>query len=384
MAKKKKVEKAQEMPQEITKKNVEDIIERIEKEIKKCEDKAFNVYFYVIDTKGVPSGSLLYIYKMAYELKGMGYNVTMLHSEKEFVGIDQWAEEKYATLPHAFINDRKTTVSPSDFLVIPEIYTDIMSQTRDLNCKRVVLLQNFDYMTRIIPPGVHPYEYGVVDVITNTEYNEKFIQNNLPKMRTHIVRPGISSAMFRENEEPKKMIVNFAVKDANDASRIVKPFFWKYPQLKWITFAQLQNLPQETFANALRDAAITIVVDESTSFSYAALEALKTGSIVICKIPQNIPEWMYDGEELTNAIVWVDNLDEVADVVANLAAMWVRDDIPDELYEEMKKKAALHTMDDMREDIKKVFVDTLFVERKTELENALKSFVENKEKTVEE
>jgi hypothetical protein len=203
-------------------------------------------------------------------------------------------------------------------------------------------------------------------------------------MRTHIVRPGISSAMFRENEEPKKMIVNFAVKDANDASRIVKPFFWKYPQLKWITFAQLQNLPQETFANALRDAAITIVVDETTSFGYAALEALKAGSIVICKIPQNVPDWMYDGEELTNSIVWVDNLDEVADVVANLAAMWVRDDVPEELYEEMKKTASLHTMDDMREDIKKVFVDTLFVERKAELEKALNSFVENKEKTVEE
>jgi Mg2+/Co2+ transporter CorB len=64
--------------------------------------------------------------------------------------------------------------------------------------------------------------------------------------------------------------------------------------------------------------------------------------------------------------------------------MWVRDDVPEELYEEMKKTASLHTMDDMREDIKKVFVDTLFVERKAELEKALNSFVENKEKTVEE
>ena len=53
-------------------------------------------------------------------------------------------------------------------------------------------------------------------------------------------------------------------------------------------------------------------------------------------------------------------------------------------HEEMKKTASLHTMDDMREDIKKVFVDTLFVERKAELEKALNSFVENKEKTVEE
>lgn len=385
MAKKKKTSQASpEMPKEITKENVGKIIERIEKEIKKCEDKEFNVYFYVIDTKGVPSGSLLYIYKLAHELQTLGYKVTMLHNEKDFVGVEQWAEAKYAELPHASISDRKTTISPSDFLVIPEIYTDIMSQTRDLNCKRVILLQNFDYMTRIIPPGVHPYEYGITDVITNTKYNEELIHNNLPQMRTHIITPGISSAMFRENEQPKKMIVNFAVKDANDASRIVKPFFWKYPQLKWVTFAQLQNLPQEVFANALRDAAITIVVDDTMSFGYAALEALKTGSIVICKIPENMPEWMLEKEELTNAIVWVDNLDEVADIIANLVAMWVRDDVPEALYEEMAKVAKLHTMENMREDVKKVFVDTLFVERKKELEEALKKFNDNKEKTVEE
>lgn len=384
-----KKRKEAEMPKELenSKKN-DKVLERIEKELKKIDDKDFNVYFYIIDTKGVPSGSLLYIYKIAYELHELGYKVEMLHSEKDFVGIGQWAEKKYSELKHSMIGDRKTTLSPSDFLIIPEIYTDIMSQTKDIPCKRVVLLQNFDYMTRIIPPGVHPYEYGITDIIVNTNYNMEMVKNNLPKINTHIIRPGISSAMFRENEKPKKMIVNFAVKDANDTSRIVKPFFWKYPQLKWVTFAQLQNLPQEIFADALRDAAITVVIDDTSSFGYAALEALKTGSIVICKIPNNIPEWMLENGELTNSIVWVDNLDEVADVIANLVAMWVRDDVPDELYEEMTKTAKLHTMEDMRNDVKEVFVDTLFAERKKEIEDAREKYNEesnkNNEKTVEE
>lgn len=383
MAKKKKVVE-NEMPTEITKpKNKEEVIARIEKELKKFDEKDFNIYFYVIDTKGVPSGSLLYIYKMAYELQEMGYSVTMLHNEKEFVGISQWAEEKYANLKHAKTNDRGITVSPSDFLIIPEIYTDIMSQTRDLPCKRVMLLQNFDYLTRIIPVGVHPYEYGVTDAIVNTEYNEKFLRNNLPRMSVSTIRPGISSSVFRMNSKPKKMIVNFAVKDANDASRIVKPFFWKYPQLKWVTFAQLQNLPQEIFSDALRDAAITIVVDDTTSFAYSALEALKTGNIVICKIPENTPEWMLKNDELSDAIVWVDNLDEVPDLLANLVAMWVRDDVPAELYNEIDEAAKLHTMDDMREDIKKVFVDKFFVERRKEIEDALERVKNNDEKTEE-
>lgn len=372
MAKKKNVAPVNnEMPTEITKNKIEDVVERINKEIKKIDDKEFNVYFYVIDTKGVPSGSLLYIYKIAYELKSLGYNVTMLHNETEFVGIEQWADKKYAELPHSKVSDRQVTLSASDFLVIPEIYTDIMSQTRDLPCKRVMLIQNFDYLTRIIPVGVHPYEYGITDAIVNSKTVEKMVKNNLPMLRTHVLRPGISDTIFRKNDKPKKMIVNFVVKDANDASRIVKPFFWKYPQLKWVTFAQLANLPQEIFANALRDAAITVVIDDSTSFCYAALEALKTGSIVICKIPENTPEWMLNNDELSNSIVWVDNLDEVADLIANLVAMWVRDDVPEELYNEMEKTASEHTMSAMKEDIQSVFVDGLFAARKKDIVDAL-------------
>lgn len=384
MAKKKTTGVANEMPTEIVKKaKVEDVIARIEKELKKFDDKDFNLYFYVIDTKGVPSGSLLYIYKVAYELQEMGYNVTMLHDEQDFVGISQWADKKYADMKHSRTKDREITVSPADFLIIPEIFTDVMFQTKDLPCKRVMLVQNFDYLTRIIPVGVHPYEYGITDAIVNTETTKELVKGNLPRLATHTIRPGINSALFRKNEKPKKMIVNFAVKDANDASRIVKPFFWKYPQLKWVTFAQLQNLPQEVFADALRDAAITVVVDETMSFGYAALEALKTGGIVICKIPNNIPDWMLDNEELSDSIVWVDNLNEVPDLLANLVAMWIRDDVPGELFDKIDSMSGLNTMDDMREDIKKVFVDKLFVERKKEIEDALERTKKNNEKTEE-
>ena len=384
MAKEKKTMKAKsEMPTEITKKNTGDVVERIEKELKKFDDKAFNVYFYVIDTKGVPSGSLLYIYKVAYELHSLGYNVTMLHNENEFVGISQWADSKYSELPHSKVSDRQVTLSASDFLIIPEIYTDIMSQTRDIPCKRVMLVQNFDYLTKIIPVGVHPYEYGITDAIVNTKTTEKLIKNNLPMIKTHVLSPGISDTLFRKNDKPKKMIVNFVVKNGDDASRVVKPFFWKYPQLKWVTFAQLSNLPQEIFADALRDAAITIVIDDTMSFGYAALEALKTGSIVICKIPDNIPDWMLDNGELSNSIVWVDNLDEIPDLVANLVAMWVRDDVPEELYNEMEKAAEKHTTSVMKEDVEKVFTEELFAARKKEIQDALDKVVSEASKNNE-
>ena len=52
------------------------------------------------DTKGNASGSLAYIYELASGLQDMGYNVGMLHSEEDFVGVNEWLGEKYAELPH--------------------------------------------------------------------------------------------------------------------------------------------------------------------------------------------------------------------------------------------------------------------------------------------
>ena len=41
------------------------VIENIEKEISKIDKKENRIFFFVIDTKGVPSGSLEYIYNLA-------------------------------------------------------------------------------------------------------------------------------------------------------------------------------------------------------------------------------------------------------------------------------------------------------------------------------
>ena len=65
-------------------------LEKVRAEIEKIDKKENNVYFFVLDTKGIASGSLEYIYKLAMIAKNDGYNVSMLYQiEKgdEFVGV---------------------------------------------------------------------------------------------------------------------------------------------------------------------------------------------------------------------------------------------------------------------------------------------------------
>ena len=63
------------------------VLERIHNEIEKINKKESNIYFFVLDTKGNPSGSLAYIYNLALLLHNEGYKVSMLYQEQEeFVG----------------------------------------------------------------------------------------------------------------------------------------------------------------------------------------------------------------------------------------------------------------------------------------------------------
>ena len=112
-------------------------IARIEDEIAKIVNKENNIYFFVLDTKGNPSGSLEYIYKLAYTLYEANYHVGILYQEEEeFIGVKEWLGDKYASLPHYDLVKYEMSVSPSDILFIPEIFSNVMVQTKKLPCKR--------------------------------------------------------------------------------------------------------------------------------------------------------------------------------------------------------------------------------------------------------
>ena len=58
-----------------------DVINKLKEQADAIDSKDFNVYFYVLDTKNTPTGSMSYLYETALTLQNMGYKVTMLHSD---------------------------------------------------------------------------------------------------------------------------------------------------------------------------------------------------------------------------------------------------------------------------------------------------------------
>ena len=358
--------------------NKEEMLRVVEENIKKLEDKTFNVFFFVIDTKGNPSGALEYIYRTAMELNDLGYNVSMLHQEEEFIGVGDWLGESFAQLPHHNIEKENVEISASDFLFIPEILSSVMSQTKTLPCKRVMILQNHNFLADFMPVGVTPFDLNINEVVTTTNTLKDLTDSYFPGIKTHVVRPMISP-VFRNNNNPKKLLINVVSRLQDDINRIVKPFYWKYPVYKWVSFRDLRGVTQEVFSDALRDGAITIWMDDVTDFGYSALEAAKSGSIVLAKVPSTPTDWTFvnevteDGESngLNPAFIWFDDLNRVPDMIASVVRTWTLDRVPDELYDKMKDAANEYTPEKARLDIQKEYIDGMFSKRLADFKEVL-------------
>lgn len=362
-------------------------IEKIKNAIKSLEENKFTAYFFVIDSKGVPTGSLAYIYETAKHLSDLGYNVKMLHAENDFEGVESWLGTEYSSLPHYNIEkDRdNVTLGPDDFLFIPEIYANVMSKTKEVPCKRVVILQNFGYLTEVIPMGVSWDDLKIRDCITTSYGLKEKLHTVFPEVVTNVVRPSIPEYFFKENKAPKLMI-NVVAKNQADVNQIVKPFFWKYPIYKWVAFRNVANLERHEFANALNEAMATVWCDFTTDFGYSALEAMAAGNVVIGKVPENVPDWMLDDEgNLIDNGVWFFKNSDAQDAIAGVIQSFITDSIPEGLYEDAKKTAEKYKPEFQKNDIERVYKG-LFEQRKKELEVILSVFEKqeaNKEKTEE-
>lgn len=339
-------------------------LKRIEQEIEKIDKKENRIFFFVLDTKGNPSGSLEYIYDLAMIAKNDGYNVGMLYQNIDkndtFVGVKDWMGDDYASLPHYDISTEDVEISPSDVLFIPEIFANVMNQTKKLPCKRIAVLQNYDYLVEQTPFAAQWGDFGILDAITNTTRNEELLKSIFPYVRTKVIDPYIDK-IFGNTNEPKKMIVNIVASDQSDINRIIKPFYWKYPSFKWVSFRDLRGFPKNRFAEQLREAAVTIWIDDKTSFGYSAIEAMKSGSIVIAKVPDEPLKWM-DGDNgdgkkamLRNCCIWFDDYHQVHRAIASAVRSWITDKVPEVILEEAKKVGELYPF----ETTQKEFVNYL-------------------------
>lgn len=165
----------------------------------------------------------------------------------------------------------------------------------------------------------------------------------------------------------------------------MKSFYWKNPPYKFVSFRDLVGMPQELFADCLRENAITIWEDDDTPFGYTLLEALRCGSLVLAKIPTHPSEWMLDENGgLTNSVIWFEDNDDLPNILASAVRSWTLDVIPEDAYEAQKNFDDKYSEEAQNTEIEYVYIKGFFERRLNEFKEVRSDVENNVIKTKEE
>jgi hypothetical protein len=356
---------------------------QIETILTNLKNKNFTFYFFTLDTKGNPTAGIANIYEHVKLLTDLGYNAAILHEKNDYrvrgtaegQGIADWLGEEYASLPHVSIENQQLNITPADFIVIPEIFANIMDQIKGFPCKKIVLSQSYDYLLELLPIGKRwNVDYGFNDVITTSERQASYLKTLFPSIQTHVVPVSIPT-YFKPNETPKKPVIVLSCRNQGDASKIAKSFYLQYPIYKWVTFKDLRGLPREQFANELADACLAVWSDETAGFGTFPIEAMECNTPVIGKIPNLIPEWMETTDESGNPVikgngVWTNTTINIPELIATYMKLWFEDNVPTDLIENIKSTQGQYTSEKQKEILTNVY-NGLVENRTNEVTNLL-------------
>jgi hypothetical protein len=343
-----------------------DLKDVLTEQIKRLEEKKSSMYFFVMDTKGNATAGMANIYKHVKTLRELGYEAKILHEKTEYTSVESWLGKEYSELPHVSIEEQQLKVKADDFVFIPEIFANVMEQTANLPCKRVVISQAYDYILEMMMPGKRWADYGINECITTTEKQAEFVKSLMSGgLKTYTIPVSIPKN-FKPSEKPKKPIIAIHTRDQRDTVKIFKTFYLKYPHLKWFTFRDMRGMSTDNFAKNLSECCISVWVDEISGFGTFPIESMKCNVPVLGKVPNVVPEWMEDKNGL-----WVHDFNTIPDILANYIQAWLEDASPDELYEKMGETSKKYNDEQQKEKVLEVYqqlVENRINEFKTNLE----------------
>ena len=335
-----------------------DLIKKLEQSIENLKEKKCRLFFFVQDTKGNARASVTYIYDLALTLKNAGYTTIMLHEKSDYFGVSSWLGEEYMTeLDHRAIEGTRLEISPDDLIIIPEIYGFIMDQITKLPCGKIVLSQAFDHVFETLQPGQSWSQLGFYKCITTSNMVKEYLENTMRGISYDVLEPFISES-FTKQKLPNKPIVAVHTRDQRDTLNLIKSFYLKFPQYRWVTFKDMRGLSIEQFADELKNCFISVWVDETSSYGTFPLESMKTNIPVIGLAPNIVPEWMNEDNGL-----WINNKTQMVDYLADYIQNWLEDNTNPKIITEMEKTVeSLPTKDNFYKKVKELFND--YVEKR--------------------
>lgn len=365
-------------------------LEKIKASIAKIEEKKLKFLFFVAQTPN-PAASVYEIYFQATVVKNAGYDVKILTDSAQY-RIPDWIEKELTDFPHESMEQARLTVAPEDVLVIPEIFSNVMEQTKNLPSIRIGLLQSVDYMLNGLMPGVDWKSFGIQKIVTTSHNLKDIVEEYYGKgYDIKVYNPAIPD-YFKYNGELKRPVISIVGRNPNEVAKVVKLFYAKYPQFSWITFDSMftdskppQPMRRKDYAERLKKNFAGVWVDRIASFGTFPLECMKAGTIPVALVPDIQPEYLTDdeGNPKENVGVWTNDIYALPLLIGDVITKFLDDTIGNKLTTEMAKIAENYNPDDAKVQIQAIY-EGFLNERLEVFKRTLEAMTTKEEITVEE
>jgi hypothetical protein len=366
-----------------------DQIDKMKMSIAKLKNSQSKFLFFVTKSTN-PSASMYEVYFHANVVKNMGFETIILTDEDEYE-IPYWIDEDLTKLEHQPMSKAKLNVGPQDVLVIPEIFSNVMEQTKTLPCIRVGLLQSIDYMMNGLVPSVDWSSFGISKVITTSDSLKNLVEEFFGRDKFDVKTYDIGLPEYFYNDDaPKRPVITVVGRNPNEISKLIKLFYGKYPQYGWVTFDSMiteskppRSLTRKEYADRLRKNFAAVWVDRIASFGTLPIEAMASGCIPIGLVPDITPEYLLEEDEdgktvyAENSGVWTADYYSLPTLIGDTLTKYLDDTIEDDVYEKMKTISDKYSQKNSSVQISKIYKD-LIEERIVTLEKAISDLDEKK------
>jgi hypothetical protein len=324
----------------------------------KLRNKKSRIFFLTMDTKGIAKASIAYNYEIVKCLINLGYNASIMHEKEDYQSVESWLGKEFSEIPHSSIESKDVKVEISDLVIVPEVFGHVLDQIKTMPCERMVMCQSYDYILETLPPGMTWPVYNVHRGITTSDAQKEMINSLMPTVQMETVKLYIPD-YFKKSSKPQPPLISIHTRDPRDTMKIIKSFYLKFPQYKWITFKDLRNLSREKFANDLSQTCTAVWVDDISGWGTFPLEAMKCGVPIIGKVPNLKPEWMTDENG-----IWTYEFNKIVDILGSFVNKWLEDEVPNQLYEAMENTIKDYTYESFESSVSDLFKS--INERKTQ------------------
>ena len=303
-----------------------DLIQKLEQSIENLKNRTAKIYFFVQDTKGNARASVKYIYDLALVLKNEGLNTIILHEKSDYFGVQDWLGGHYMDIQHTCVEGQNLQIAPEDTIVVPEIFGYVMNQLTNLPCAKIVLCQSYDYIFETLQPGQVWTQFGFNKCITTSETMKEHISKIMRGVSIDVIEPIISDK-FEPSKYPSKPIIAIHTREQRDSINLIKQFYAKFPQYRWISFRDMRGISQDEFAGVLKNCMLSVWIDNTSSFGTFPLESMASGVPVIAKTPSLLPSWISE-----NNGIWITESIKLEEFISDFIQNWLEDNISPDLY----------------------------------------------------